>query len=57
LPSRREYPDYYEQIEHPMDLNRIRRKINDDKYTLLEQMTSDVNLLCDNAQVFLRTLK
>jgi len=40
-----------------MDLNRIRRKINDDKYTLLEQMTSDVNLLCDNAQVFLRTLK
>uniref|UniRef100_A0A915NPB8 Uncharacterized protein n=2 Tax=Meloidogyne TaxID=189290 RepID=A0A915NPB8_9BILA len=52
LPSRREYPDYYEQIEHPMDLNRIRRKINDDKYTLLEQMTSDVNLLCDNAQRF-----
>uniref|UniRef100_A0A1I8BQS0 SNF2-family ATP dependent chromatin remodeling factor snf21 n=1 Tax=Meloidogyne hapla TaxID=6305 RepID=A0A1I8BQS0_MELHA len=52
LPSRREYPDYYEQIENPMDLNRIRRKIDDDKYTSLEQMTADVNLLCDNAQRF-----
>lgn len=51
LPSRREYPDYYEQIERPMDLNRIRKKIDDDKYTSLAQMSADVDLLCDNAQV------
>ena len=51
LPSRREYPDYYEQIERPMDLNRIRKKIEDDKYTSLEQMSADVDLLCVNAQV------
>jgi hypothetical protein len=52
LPSRREYPDYYEQIERPMDLNRIRRKIDDDKYTSLDQMSADVDLLCTNAQVY-----
>jgi hypothetical protein len=40
-----------------MDLNRIRRKIDDDKYTSLEQMTADVNLLCDNAQVYLLNIK
>jgi SWI/SNF-related matrix-associated actin-dependent regulator of chromatin subfamily A protein 2/4 len=51
LPLRREYPDYYEQIEHPMDLNRIRRKIDDDKYASLEQMSADMDLLCQNAQV------
>lgn len=34
-----------------MDLNRIRKKIDDDKYKTLEQMGTDVDLLCNNAQV------
>ncbi|KAL3079713.1 hypothetical protein niasHS_013995 [Heterodera schachtii] len=52
LPSRREYPDYYDQIERPMDLQRIRKKIEEDKYTMLAQMSADVDLLCENAQRF-----
>ncbi|KAL3123874.1 hypothetical protein niasHT_000031 [Heterodera trifolii] len=55
LPSRREYPDYYDQIERPMDLQRIRKKIEEDKYTMLAQMSADVDLLCENAQVALIT--
>ncbi|KAI1698130.1 bromodomain-containing protein [Ditylenchus destructor] len=52
LPSRRELPDYYEVIEKPMDLNRIKKKIKDGKYGRLEDMTADVRLMCRNAQTY-----
>lgn len=51
LPSRREMPEYYEAIERPMDLNRVKKKIKDGKYRSLDDMSEDVKLLCLNAQV------
>ncbi|VDN49590.1 unnamed protein product [Gongylonema pulchrum] len=36
LPSRRELPDYYEIIEKPMDLNKVKRKIRDGKYRKIQ---------------------
>ncbi|KAI1724874.1 bromodomain-containing protein [Ditylenchus destructor] len=52
LPSRRELPDYYEVIEKPMDLNRIKKKIKDGRYNSLDDMTEDVRLMCSNAQKY-----
>lgn len=51
LPSRRELPDYYEIIEKPMDLNKVRRKIKDGKYHSVRDMGNDIRLLCANARV------
>lgn len=51
LPSRRELPDYYEIIEKPMDLNKVKRKIKDGKYHSVQDMGSDIRLLCANARV------
>lgn len=51
LPSRRELPDYYEIIEKPMDLNKVKRKIKDGKYHSVQDMGNDIRLLCANARV------
>lgn len=51
LPSRRELPDYYEIIEKPMDLNKVKRKIKDGKYHSVQDMGIDIRLLCANARV------
>ncbi|VDM92519.1 unnamed protein product [Litomosoides sigmodontis] len=51
LPSRRELPDYYEIIEKPMDLNKVKRKIRDGKYHSVQDMGNDIRLLCNNARV------
>lgn len=51
LPSRRELPDYYEVIEKPMDLNKVKRKIKDGKYHCVQDMGDDIRLLCANARV------
>lgn len=51
LPSRRELPDYYEIIEKPMDLNKVKRKIKDGKYHSVQDMGNDIRLLCNNARV------
>jgi len=52
LPSRREIPDYYEVIERPMDLNRIKKKIKDGRYSSLKEISDDIDLLCRNAQTY-----
>ncbi|VDN08170.1 unnamed protein product [Thelazia callipaeda] len=52
LPSRRELPDYYEIIEKPMDLNKVKRKIKDGKYHSVQDMGNDVRLLCGNARKY-----
>uniref|UniRef100_A0A2K6WAG2 Uncharacterized protein n=1 Tax=Onchocerca volvulus TaxID=6282 RepID=A0A2K6WAG2_ONCVO len=52
LPSRRELPDYYEIIEKPMDLNKVKRKIKDGKYHSVQDMGIDIRLLCANARKY-----
>ncbi|XP_058259192.1 polybromo 1, like isoform X3 [Hemibagrus wyckioides] len=50
LPSRREYPDYYQQIKHPISLQQIREKMRSGEYEGVEQMESDLNSMFENAK-------
>ncbi|XP_040015552.1 polybromo 1, like isoform X3 [Xiphias gladius] len=50
LPSRREYPDYYQQIKQPIALQQIRAKMKNGEYESVEQMESDLNLMFENAK-------
>ncbi|KAL4655206.1 protein polybromo-1-like isoform X2 [Arapaima gigas] len=50
LPSRKEYPDYYQQIKHPISLQQIREKMKNNEYENIEQMDSDLTLMFENAK-------
>ncbi|CAF0835529.1 unnamed protein product [Brachionus calyciflorus] len=50
LPSKDEYPDYYELIKNPIDLNTVAKKILQNKYKNLRQLDSDLTLMFDNAK-------
>uniref|UniRef100_A0A8D3E6I9 Protein polybromo-1 n=1 Tax=Scophthalmus maximus TaxID=52904 RepID=A0A8D3E6I9_SCOMX len=50
LPSRREYPDYYQQIKQPITLQQIRAKMKNGEYESLDQMEADLNLMFENAK-------
>ncbi|XP_057701945.1 polybromo 1, like isoform X1 [Corythoichthys intestinalis] len=50
LPSRREYPDYYQQIKQTMCLQQIRAKMKNGEYENVEQMDADLNLMFENAK-------
>ncbi|XP_063696880.1 protein polybromo-1 isoform X2 [Culicoides brevitarsis] len=47
LPSKADYPDYYEIIKHPIDMDRIQAKIN--KYNSLDEIVQDFALMFENA--------
>ncbi|XP_066994132.2 protein polybromo-1 isoform X3 [Anabrus simplex] len=49
LPSKVEYPDYYEVIKRPIDLERISQKLKANQYESLDDMVSDFVLMFDNA--------
>ncbi|KAM8914118.1 polybromo 1, like isoform 2-T2 [Spinachia spinachia] len=50
LPSRREYPDYYQQIKQPIALQQIRAKMKNCEYENVEQMEADLTLMFENAK-------
>ncbi|XP_074501769.1 polybromo 1, like isoform X2 [Sebastes fasciatus] len=50
LPSRREYPDYYQQIKQPIALQQIRAKMKNNEYESVEQMDADLTLMFENAK-------
>ncbi|XP_008336374.2 protein polybromo-1-like [Cynoglossus semilaevis] len=50
LPSRREYPDYYQQIKQPIALQQIRAKMKNGEYENVEQMEYDLNTMFENAK-------
>uniref|UniRef100_A0A1B6CN38 Protein polybromo-1 n=1 Tax=Clastoptera arizonana TaxID=38151 RepID=A0A1B6CN38_9HEMI len=52
LPSKKRYPKYYEVIDNPIDLRTIARKIQDSKYTTLNDMEKDLLLMTRNACTF-----
>ena len=52
LPSKRDYPDYYDDIEKPIALDKIRSKVIKSKYKSLEQMEEDIILMCNNAREY-----
>ena len=49
LPSKHEYPDYYDIIKRPIDLEKISSKIRNNQYELLEDAVADFSLVFDNA--------
>lgn len=47
LPSKADYPDYYEIIKNPIDMDRIQSRIN--KYESLDEIVQDFALMFENA--------
>ncbi|KAG8292052.1 Protein polybromo-1 [Homalodisca vitripennis] len=52
LPSKKRYPKYYEVIDNPIDLRAIARKIQESKYTSLNEMEKDLLQMTRNACTF-----
>ncbi|XP_061779568.1 protein polybromo-1-like [Nerophis lumbriciformis] len=52
LPSRREYPDYYQQVKQPITLQNIRTKMKSGEYENVEQMDADLTLMFENAKQY-----
>merc|ERR1711997_1073162 len=52
LPTRKELPDYYEVIRRPVDIFKIKGKIDDGKYEDLDALEKDFMLLCSNTQKY-----
>jgi protein polybromo-1 len=52
LPSKRIYPDYFEEIKHPISLNQIKSKLHKRIYTSLQDLSKDFALLFANAMQY-----
>ena len=52
LPSKEEFPDYYEMVKYPIDLNTIHQRIQSNKYARLDNLLYDLRLLCQNAEMY-----
>ena len=45
-------PDYFEVIEHPMDLGSVKEKLNTSKYNSPDEFANDVRLVFSNAMTY-----
>lgn len=52
VPKRRQEPSYYEIVSNPIDLLRIQQKLKTDSYEDVEELTTDIELLVNNAKAF-----
>ncbi|EXJ88614.1 hypothetical protein A1O1_05544 [Capronia coronata CBS 617.96] len=50
LPSKTDYPDYYQQIAMPLSLNMIEQKLENLEYDTMEQLESDLKRMVQNAK-------
>ncbi|PWN37984.1 Bromodomain-containing protein [Meira miltonrushii] len=50
LPSRTDYPDYYEQIKTPLSLEQVRRKLQNRQYDSLEDVRNALETIWRNAK-------
>ncbi|XP_019579867.1 protein polybromo-1 isoform X15 [Rhinolophus sinicus] len=50
LPSKKKYPDYYQQIKVPISLQQIRTKLKNQEYETLDHLECDLNLMFENAK-------
>ncbi|XP_008408057.1 protein polybromo-1 isoform X3 [Poecilia reticulata] len=50
LPSRKDYPDYYQQISQPVCLHQIKSKMKNNEYESVEHIDSDLTLMFENAK-------
>lgn len=51
-PKRRQEPSYYEIVKNPIDLLRVQQKLKTDSYEDVEELTTDIELLVNNAKAF-----
>lgn len=51
-PSKKLYPDYYEVIRQPIDLNTIKANIDNDRYTSIQQAVGDYRLMFSNCRQY-----
>ena len=47
-----EVQDYYNVIKDPMDLSKIKEKLNNGLYKTKEMFVADINLMCDNCKTY-----
>lgn len=50
LPSRDDYPDYYQQTPMPLSLNMIEQRLQDFQYPNMEQLEADLKRMVQNAK-------
>uniref|UniRef100_A0A8C8LKE8 Protein polybromo-1 n=1 Tax=Oncorhynchus tshawytscha TaxID=74940 RepID=A0A8C8LKE8_ONCTS len=50
LPSRKDYPDYFQQISQPISLYQIRNKMKNNEYESVDQLDADLTLMFENAK-------
>lgn len=51
LPSKSELPDYYDLIQNPVDINRMKKKTKSGGYKSVMELAEDFELLISNAKV------
>lgn len=52
LPSRKDFPDYYDVIRRPIDIKKIRNRINNHSYRSIDELADDFAHMCQNAQTY-----
>ncbi|OAF71810.1 hypothetical protein A3Q56_00430 [Intoshia linei] len=52
IPSKKDLPDYYDIVENPIDFKTIKKRIHEGCYKSINDIESDIMLLCQNAQTF-----
>lgn len=50
--SRHEVPDYYKVIKNPMDLAKIKSKLNTGRYTNNSEVMRDIQLIFENCDLY-----
>ena len=53
-PCEKTYPDYYETIKNPMDMETIDKRIKSNVYKSIEDFSDDINLMFENCKDYNR---
>ncbi|ODN99502.1 hypothetical protein L198_03346 [Cryptococcus wingfieldii CBS 7118] len=50
LPPKRQFPDYYETIKHPMSLEIVKQRLDKQEYDTLKDVVADIGQIFNNAK-------